>query len=66
MKRVGNLYEKIYDMDNIRLAHKNARKGKRHYSEVKKVDKNPEFYRFFIFEGYVKIESEEKLAGIFN
>jgi retron-type reverse transcriptase len=44
MKRYGNLYEKIYDMDNIRLAHKNARRGKRHYAEVKKVDENPEYY----------------------
>jgi len=28
MKRVGNLYEKIYDMDNLILADKKARKGK--------------------------------------
>ena len=28
MKRYGNLYEKIIDIDNIRLAHKNARKNK--------------------------------------
>lgn len=44
MKRFGNLYEKIYDMDNIRLAHYNARKGKSSYSEVKQVDTNPEYY----------------------
>ena len=44
MKRYGNLYEQIYDMDNIRLAHQNARKGKKHYDEVQKVDKNPEVY----------------------
>ena len=44
MKRFGNLYEKIYDIENIRLAHKNARKGKKHYSEVKRVDANPEYY----------------------
>jgi retron-type reverse transcriptase len=31
-------------MDNIILAHENARRGKRHYSEVRKVDSDPEFY----------------------
>lgn len=40
MKRTGNLFEKIIDIDNIILAHKNARKGKTHYREVKKVDCN--------------------------
>ena len=44
MKRYNNLYEKIYNMDNIRLAHKNARKGKKHYSEVNMVDNNSEYY----------------------
>lgn len=44
MKRIGNLYEKIYDMDNIVMAHKMARKDKIHYTEVKKVDENKEFY----------------------
>jgi hypothetical protein len=31
-------------MENIQLAHQNARKGKSHYSEVAMVDENPEFY----------------------
>ena len=31
-------------MDNIRLAHQNARKGKKHYDEVAMVDANPEYY----------------------
>lgn len=44
MKRYGNLYEKIYDLENIKLAHKNARKGKSKYKEVQKVDDNLEFY----------------------
>lgn len=44
MKRFGHLYEKIYDKDNLRLAHKNARKGKTHYSEVKMIDADTEFY----------------------
>jgi len=44
MKRHGNLYEKIYDIDNLRLAHQNARKGKTHYSEVIMIDKTPDKY----------------------
>lgn len=39
MKRVGNLYEKIYDLENLEKAHKNARKGKTWYEQVKCVDK---------------------------
>lgn len=44
MKRIGNLYHLIYDIDNIKLAHKNARKDKTHYSEVKKVDADIDYY----------------------
>lgn len=44
MKRVGYLYQDVYDLENIEIAHKNARKGKRHYREVKKVDAEPEKY----------------------
>lgn len=29
MKRYGHLYEKIYDMENLKLAHQHAKKGKR-------------------------------------
>jgi RNA-directed DNA polymerase len=50
MKRYGNLYPKIYDMQNIELAHKNARSGKSHYTEVKKVDANPESHFSAIHE----------------
>jgi len=35
MKKYGYLYEKVYDLANIELAHINASKGKTHYSEVK-------------------------------
>lgn len=44
MKRYGNLYPKMWSMDNIRRAHLNARKGKAHYEEVKMVNANPDFY----------------------
>lgn len=28
MKRVGYKFEKVYDIENLKLAHRNARKGK--------------------------------------
>lgn len=42
MKRYNNLFEKIIHIDNIRLAHKNASKGKKHYKAVQKVEENSE------------------------
>lgn len=44
MKRINNLYNKIWDLDNIRLAHRNASRGKSKYSEVKEINKDPEYY----------------------
>lgn len=44
MKRIGNLYEKIYSMDNLRKAHRNAKKGKGWYEEVKAVDADVDGY----------------------
>jgi RNA-directed DNA polymerase len=44
MKRYGNLYSQIWDIDNIREAHSNARRGKGHYTEVQMVDADPEKY----------------------
>lgn len=38
MKRYGNLFNKIADIDNILRAHENARKGKVNLPEVKMVD----------------------------
>ena len=40
MKRYNNLYKEIYDIENLKLAHIKASKGKGHYSEIKKVNKN--------------------------
>lgn len=40
MKRIGNLYEKIYDIENLRLADEKARKGKRLSYGVRRHDKN--------------------------
>lgn len=44
MKRYGNLYQKICSMDNLKEAHRNARKGKGWYAEVKEVDTHLEEY----------------------
>ena len=44
MKRIGFLYSKIYNKENIRLAIKNAQKGKLFYQEVKDINKNTEKY----------------------
>lgn len=44
MKRYDHLYEKIYDIENLRLAHKHARRGKGWYEEVREIDKDPDKY----------------------
>lgn len=44
MKRFGNLYAQICDLENLKKAHKAAKKGKAFYKEVQMVDENPEFY----------------------
>ena len=44
MKRYGNIFNKIINIDNIRLAHKKARRDKSHYVEVKMVDKDVDHY----------------------
>lgn len=41
MKRYGNLFHKIVDVKNILAAHKKAKKGKRHYNEVKRFEERP-------------------------
>lgn len=46
MKRVGGLFEQIYDINNLVLAHTNARKCKTFYTEVQMVDSNPAKYLY--------------------
>ena len=46
MKRVGNLYEQICSIDNLRLAHRQARRGKSFYNEVKMIDANEDKYLY--------------------
>lgn len=42
MKRYGDLFPDIVDIDNLRLAHQKARKGKSWQNTVKRVEKNLE------------------------
>ena len=44
MKRLGNVYEKIYEMDNLIEAHRKAKKDKALYKEVQMVNSNPEYF----------------------
>lgn len=44
MKRYGNLFEKVWEYENIKLAHKKAKKDKLFYKEVKIVDSNVSYY----------------------
>jgi len=44
MKRYGNLYEKITDYQNLVQAHLKARRGKGHYTDVKKINSDPDKY----------------------
>lgn len=54
MKRYSHLYEKIYDIENLRLAHKHAKKGKGWYREVQEIDKDPDKYLKEIQEMLIK------------
>jgi RNA-directed DNA polymerase len=44
VRRQGKLYDRICAVENVRVAHAKARKGKGHYSEVKMIDATPEIY----------------------
>lgn len=51
MKRVGNLYEQIYDFENLHQAYLEARKGKRYRDDVLKFTANLE-------ENLIQIQNE--------
>lgn len=44
MKRKGNLFGILCDKSNIEFAYKNAKKGKRYYKDVLKIEKTPDKY----------------------
>ncbi len=70
MKRHGNLWAKITDLNNIKVAHKQARRGKAFYTEVKMVDADIERYALEIQSALLsktfttsKYESEIRFDG---
>ena len=44
MKRYGNLFQKVFDYDNLKLAHQKAKRDKSFYKEVKMVDADEDYY----------------------
>lgn len=70
MKRFSNIYPKIYDMDNLKEAHKNARKDKLFYKEVIMVDSDPDYYlgeiQKMLKGGTYKVEPEDYTVSIIN
>lgn len=44
LKRYGNLFEEVYDYENLKLAHKKAKRDKAFYREVRMVDANEDYY----------------------
>jgi len=44
MKRYDSLFEKICSLENIELAHEHAKKGKTHYSAVKLIESDRQYY----------------------
>lgn len=48
MKRHGFIYEKIHDIDNLRLAHNSAKKGKMHYRDVRLVESDVDKHMYLI------------------
>lgn len=60
MKRKGNIYNKIYNIDNLKLAHAHARKDKQHYLAVKKVDENMDKYLLELQNMLIKEEYQIK------
>jgi RNA-directed DNA polymerase len=68
MKRYGNLFDKICEIENLRKAHHNARKKKSFYSEVKTINSNEDFYfskiQNLLFEGKYKTSKYETFKKI--
>lgn len=44
MRRYDHLFEKIYNLENLRKAHQHAKRGKGWYKEVIEIDKDPDTY----------------------
>lgn len=44
--RTLTIWERVCSMDNLRLAHENASKGKKWYTEVREIEKNLDYYLY--------------------
>lgn len=66
MKRVGDLFDEICSIDNLVKAHKNARRGKTFYTEVKMVDENPAKYLFELQDAMLKGEYRTSEYTVFE
>ncbi len=58
MIRYNNLFDKITEIDNIKRAHINARKGKTHYREVQMIDQDIDYYAQKIREMLIQNQYE--------
>ena len=65
MKRHGNLYAQICDIENLRVAYENARRGKTKTKPVIQVDKNPigSFYGWLRYADTGRIINEYVLPA---
>ncbi|MCM1221853.1 MAG: RNA-directed DNA polymerase [Lachnospiraceae bacterium] len=50
MKRYDGLFEKIATLENLKLAHRMAKKGKKDYKQVQMVNSDPDYYLGKILE----------------
>jgi hypothetical protein len=66
MKRYGNLYNNILDIENLELAHRKARRGKASYKEVKMVNKNTKDYMLKIQKSLAEKTYKTGKYGIFS
>lgn len=60
------LFDSITSMENLRLAHKNASKGKSWYEEVEMVNRNPDFYLSSIHQMLIDKTYENSLYDVFE
>ena len=66
MKRIGNLYEKVISLDNLRLADEKARKGKLHTYGVMLHDKHREENILALHESLKKMEYKTSKYHVFT
>lgn len=67
MKRHGGIFERICDIENLRKAHRMARKDKTYYAQVKMIDENEDYYLHKIREMLINktfTTSEYKISTI--